>query len=187
MTAPGLADFLAGGSRRSAPRGVRGTETDWLALATVALPEGSLWAGDPQVIDAEDGLSIDVAPGDYRVEVKGLDVDGFRTVSRLRVVRRDVPAPARGDVIGETGTDSGQIAVCDIAAFGAAVGTDADLVERAVRDVGKAPFGTLVIAGIDVAFCMTGSDGGGPVHALLDGASVVGIELPFVDTMHAYR
>ena len=134
-----------------------------------------------------DGLSIDVSAGDYRVEVKGLDVDGFRTVSRLRVVRRDVPAPARGDVIGETGTDSGQIAVCDIAAFGAAVGTDADLVERAVRDVGKTPFGTLVIAGIDVVFCITGSDGGGPVHALLDGATVVGIELPFVDTMQAYR
>lgn len=107
-----LSDYLSKKVKPSDPKA-----KGWLVLCTLDLPTGSLWAGDPHLANADDGCVVKVTPGRYVVEAVGQAVGRDRFVSRLRVRLVGEKAPTVGKEVGDTGTDSAMIGVCDIKAF----------------------------------------------------------------------
>jgi len=114
-----LKDYL---SKKAKPP--KGKTTDWLRFYAIEVTTGSLWAGDPHLANADDGCVVKVPPGRYAVEGIGLTLGRDRLVSRLRVRLESVKNPKLGKELGDTGTDSAMIGVCDIKAFDKACGTD---------------------------------------------------------------
>lgn len=94
------------------------SESDWLPLCNLLVPTGTLWVGDPLMAWAEaqsgDGCLIAVPQGEYRIDAKVVESsDGGIVVSRVRVVLQAIESYSLGDVLGEAGTDSCQMAVAD--------------------------------------------------------------------------
>ena len=163
----------------------KGKTKDWLSFCTLDVTTGSLWAGDPRLPNAEDGCVVKVPRGRYVIEGIGLALRRDRLVSRLRVRLQSAKKPKLGKEVGTAGTDSAMIGVCDIKAFNKAIGSDS---EEEVQEVIEAQtgdgFGIITIRkfpGTAMPFVPTGSDGIGPVIALMSGQKCVGIELPFMD------
>lgn len=155
---------------------------DWYFFHTLEIHLGGLWAGDPQLANAEDGLLVRVPNGKYVVECDGLP-HRCKAVTKLRVRLESATDVKRGRRLGETGTDSATIGVCEIAPFEAAykeAGGEAE-VQKAF-DAQTEGFGIVTVPkfpGTNLAFVPTGSDGTGPVFALMSGKMRVGIELVF--------
>jgi hypothetical protein len=156
---------------------------DWLPFCTLQLTTGSLWAGDPHLANADDGHVTKVPPGRYVVEAVGLARGRERMVSRLRVRLQSAKNPTTGKALGDTGTDSAMIGVCDIKAFEKACGRDSgEEVQEAIEGQTDSGFGIISLKrfpGAVMPFVPTGSDGSGPVLALMSGRKRVGIELSF--------
>ncbi len=155
---------------------------DWHPFHILKVGTGKLWAGDPQLPNADDGLVVKVPAGKYVVECDGLP-PRCRAVSKLRVRLEGVESVKRGKKLGETGTDSATIGVCEISAFEAAYKKKggADAVQRGI-DAQTGGFGLITVPKFPeliLPFVPTGSDGTGPVYALLSGKECVGIELVF--------
>jgi hypothetical protein len=156
---------------------------DWYLFHTLEIKAGKLWAGDPQLPTADDGFTVNVPAGNYIVECDGLP-GRCKAVSKLRVRLESVEGVKRGKKLGETGTDSATIGVCEIAAFEAAdkkKGGSA-AIQKAI-DSQKKDFGVVTVPkfpGLVMPFVPTGSDGSGPVFALVSGKRCVGIELVFM-------
>jgi hypothetical protein len=93
--------------------------------------------------------------------------------------------PKLGKEIGETGTDSAMIGVCDIGALDAALAQDSpDAVDEAIHAQVKKGFGIVKVTGRPGAVmpCVpTGSDGSGPVYVLMAGGRRIGFQLAFID------
>lgn len=163
----------------------KGKAKDWLPFCALDVPTGTLWAGDPHLANADDGCVIEVPPGKYLVEGVGITFNRHRVVSKLRVRLEGVEDLVVGDEVGNTGTDSAMIGVCDIKAFDAACGQDSgEEVQEAIESQTGYGFGTITIEkfpGLVMPFVPTGSDGNGPVFALLSGGKRVGIELSFME------
>jgi len=163
----------------------KGRTKHWLYFCTFDVTTGSLWSGDPYLANADDGCVVKVPPGRYAVEGIGLATGRHRVVSRLRVRLESAKHPKLGKELGDTGTDSAMIGVCDIKAFDKACGPDSgDEVHQAIAAQTGDGFGIITIKkfpGAVMPFVPTGSDGIGPVLALISGRKCVGIELPFMD------
>ena len=84
-----------------------------------------LRAGDPHLANADDGCVVKVPRGKYVVEGIGLAWGRDRIVSRLRVRLEGAKNLKPGKEVGDTGTDSAMIGVCDSKAFDKAIGPDA--------------------------------------------------------------
>lgn len=193
-----LEEFLQESSEDEPADGTIGVETDWLSVAPLKLTTGRLWIGDPQFAWAEanegEGCIIGVPVGDYHVEAKGIDFNGSRFVSRVRVYRDGSHDISVGDPFGDAGTDSAQIGVADQkalkASFDAACGDDVDaaldmLEENINSNVGvfepdPRGDGRLIYLPSGVG------DGGGPVLQLLSNGQCVGIEHEFIDANEPY-
>ena len=175
-----LRDYLS--RKGKAPKG---KTKDWLPFCTLDVTTGTLWAGDPHVADADTGFVVNVPPGKYVVEGIGMTFNGYRVVSKLRVRLENVENPVVGEHVGDTGTDSAMIGICDIKAFDAACGSDSgEEVQEAIESQTGNGFGTITIEkfpGAVMPFVPTGSDGNGPVFALVSDGKCVGIELPFME------
>jgi hypothetical protein len=108
-----------------------------------------------------------------------------RIVRRLRVRLQSEKNPRLGKELGNTGTDSAMIGVCDIKAFEKAIGPDpGDEVQDAIEAQTDDGYGIIKLKkfrGAVMPFVPTGSDGSGPVFALVSGRKHVGIELPFME------
>lgn len=155
---------------------------DWHPFHTLQIKGGKLWAGDAQLANADDGFIATVPAGNYIVECDGLP-RRCKAVSKLRVRLESAADVKRGKKLGETGTDSATIGVCEIAAFEAAYEKKggADAVQKAI-DSQSDGFGVIKVSKFPDAimpFVPTGSDGTGPVFALMAGKKCVGIELAF--------
>ncbi len=174
-----LKDYLS--NKRKAPKGVTKA---WLDFCTLDVTTGSLWAGDPYVANADDGCVVKVPRGRYAVEAIGLSCGRDRVVSRLRVRLESVKNPKVGKEVGETGTDSAMIGVCDIKAFDKACGPDSgDQVQAAIEAQTDDGFGIITLKqfpGAVMPFVPTGSDGTGPVLALTSRGKCIGMELSFM-------
>ncbi len=159
----------------SAPR------TDWLELCTLEVTTSSLWIGDPLLANAEDGCVVRVPNGTYCVEGVGCLSNQTRTVHSIRVRLASVSAVDVGREVGETGTDSAMIGICDIGAFDAALARDSqeDVREQLEEKTQRAGFGLITFGkrgGAAMAFVPSGDgDGSGPVLELVAGAVRVGI------------
>jgi hypothetical protein len=178
--------------------GIVGVESDWLSVAAMKVTTGTLWIGDPEFSWAEanegEGCLIDLPIGDYRVEAKGIDFNGSRFVSRVRVSRDGSQDVTVGDVFGDAGTDSAQIGVADQKAlkssFDAACGDDVDaalnmLEENINSNVGifePDPDGDGRLVYLPSGL----GDGGGPVLQLLSNGQCVGIEFEVIDANEPY-
>jgi hypothetical protein len=176
-----LKDYLS--NKGKAPKGKTKT---WMRFCTLDVATGALWGGDPHVANADDGCVVKVPPGRYAVEAIGLACGRRdRVVARLRVRLASVKNPVLGKEIGETGTDSAMIGVCDIKAFDAACKPDSgDEVQEAIEAQTDDGFGIITFKkfpGAVMPFIPTGSDGSGPVFALMSGARRIGMELSFMD------
>lgn len=173
-----LQDFLS--NKGSDPKG---KETDWLYFSTLTIKSGQLWAGDPHTPGAAHGCVVKLAPGQYIVEGTGMVSEGDRIVARLRVRLEGSENPTLGKSLGDTGTDSAMIGVCDIKAFEKIFDQDnEEEVQEAIEEQTGTGFGVMKFKDHPDAimpFVPTGSDGTGPVFALMSGRKQVGIELPF--------
>jgi hypothetical protein len=93
--------------------------------------------------------------------------------------------PSVGDEVGDTGTDSAMIGVCDIGAFDAAcAGDSGEGVQDAIQSQTELGFGVIKMdqfPGAIMPFVPVGSDGGGPVLSLMFQGEYVGIQLQFID------
>lgn len=188
-----LRDFLNASSSDEPDPGTIGNETDWFKVGTLPIPTGHLWMGDPQMswaeASSEDGCVVIVPSGIYRVEAKGIDFNGSRFVSRIRVLLDGVGEVTLGDECGEAGTDSGQIGVADQqalkSAFEARFGDDVDAALECLEDAFHSEVGVFVPEpGSETSLVYVPSgfgDGGGPVFQLLSGEKCVGIEHAFID------
>jgi hypothetical protein len=179
-----LADYLKGNKRSDPPVGTAGVESDWMDVGTLQVSSGSLWAGDPFVCNAEDGCVVEVPAGLYTLEAKAMDFAGRKRVSRLRVLLHGVQDPVLGEMVGETLTDTGLLAVCDIIAVDEAIGGDDDrfndlVTQRDYQDCGVVRFqmkAPVEIPYVSPAF----GDCDAPVFELKSGHRRVGMELEFL-------
>ena len=175
-----LQEYLS--KKGKAPKG----KTGWLPFCALEVKTGKLWTGDPMLPNEDDGCLVKVPRGKYLVEGIGMPFGSDRVVSRLRVRLESATEPKPGKEVGDAGTDSCMIGVCEIAAFEAAYQHDAgpDRVQAALDSQTGEGFGILKVPGFPEAimpFIPTGSDGNGPVLALMSAGKLVGIELPFMD------
>jgi hypothetical protein len=100
--------------------GVVGVESEWMDVGPLEVPAGSLWAGDPRLMDDQRAPVIKVPKGTYRVQVKGMDFKGHRRTARVRAFLGDGD-PSPGKRRGQTITDSAWVGICDYAAYRKAV------------------------------------------------------------------
>ena len=77
-----------------------GKTNDWLFFSKTDVMSGKLWAGDPNLPNADDGCVVEVPRGTYVVEGIGMDFHGDRVVSRLRVRLESAANPTLGDEAG---------------------------------------------------------------------------------------
>ena len=144
---------------------------------------GALWAGDPNLANAEDGCVVKVPSGKYRIEGVGILLGRRRVVSSLRVRLEKAADPRVGKKVGTTGTDSAMIGVCDIKAFDAAVRlAGEDSFQEALDTQIENGLGVVKVKrqpGAVMPCVPTGGDGSGPVFVLLSAGKRAGIQLTF--------
>lgn len=173
-------------SRQQPPRTLgTGVESEWIPVAELEVISGSLWVGDPLCMNEEDGCLTQMPAGQYVMAAQGLDFAGFRMVGRLRVYPKGLRADRlkTGRAIGETGTDSAAITVCDLRGLLPAIAGQEDPfqreLEKQVRDA-CALITSKRVPGIALPCVQSGfGDGTGPVLALLSAGKRVGIHLNF--------
>ncbi len=139
----------------------------------------------------EDGLVVEVEPGTYAIEAKGIDYVGDRRVSRLRVFQRSGTPPTLGKKIGETWTDTACSAVCDLDRFTKewnALGEDAAS-DKLQEEYGVEDCGIFRLSpqGSSVPYVTSGfGDGAFPVFELCSGLKRVGFEIEFIAAGESY-
>jgi hypothetical protein len=174
-----LKDFLS--KKGKAPKG---KNINWLPFCKLNVTTGSLWVGDPLLANDSDGYLAKVSPGHYVVEGIGLASGRARIISRLRVRLESAKNPKLGKELGDTGTDSAMIGVCDIKAFDKACGPNSgEEVQEAIEAQTRDDFGIInfkKFPGAVMPFIPIGSDGSGSVFALMSSGKRVGIELSFL-------
>ena len=182
-----LVSYLQKSSRKPPRDPGAGVAAEWIKVAELEVVSGCLWAGDPLCLNEEDGCLVKLATGTYVVAAQGIDVGGFRVVGRVRVYPKRVREDRlkAGPVIGETGTDSAAITVCDLRGLLSAIAGEEDSFARALQKQMRGPCGRLttkVEAGVALLFVQSGfGDGAGSVYALLANGRRVGFHLEFVN------
>src|SRR5438874_8255237 len=114
-------EYWAKSKGRFPKAGVAGVESEWMDAGTLRVTEGKLWAGDPQMMDANHGCIVCAPKGIYRVQVKGMDFKGHKRSARVRAFLKSIAKPTLGKSFGQTGTDSGWIGLCDYPTYQKAV------------------------------------------------------------------
>ena len=172
-----LGAFLSG--KTPLPPGER---TGWLELCTIDAHSGSLWIGDPLLANAEDGCVVRVPNGVYCIEGIGWLFEGLRAVQSVRARLKSALQVEVGSPIGETGTDSAMIGICDLVEFDKACG-DSDEVQEELEEKTQSGFGRITIKKHRKAvmvFVPSGGDGCGPVLQLIDAGTCVGFQHDFI-------
>src|SRR5688572_21175777 len=87
---------------RSPESGVLGLETDWLPFCQIELKSGRLMVGDASFIPSMGYRPLfvtDLPRGVYAVHAKVLDYGDDRRISRLRVMKADLPPATCGEYL----------------------------------------------------------------------------------------
>lgn len=186
-----LKAYLANG-KSTPPRAPDCKETDWMLVDRFVVSCGTIWIGDPVFSWAEcrdsSGCTLNVPSGVYVVEAKARDFGGTRLVTRMRVYLDASGELTLGTAIGDAGTDSGQLGVCDpeliIQAFAAAFANDEDQILDSLKSAFDDSCGVYrpnAKAEGCVVYVPSGyGDGGGPVLELRAGRRAVGLETEFI-------
>src|SRR5687767_5960807 len=104
---------------------------------------GSIWSGDPFLANEEDGCLAETPNGEYMVEARGYDFDGFRVIGGLRARLNKAESYAIGNKIGETGTDSALIGICDLRRIDSAFAGNDDEFQSVIDHFDFGRFGVL--------------------------------------------
>lgn len=164
--------------------GIVGSESEWMDMGTISVPNGMLWAGDLFAMDEDAGCSVKVAKGQYRVQIKGMDFKGHRRSSRVRAFLATESQPSLGAKCGEVSVDCGLMGLHDWTAFKKTVG--AKYAQQYGREVMAATMEEIVdcigftYAGktFELAFLPPGmGDGTYPIYSLVATGKSVGVEL----------
>jgi hypothetical protein len=167
-------------------------ETPWLSFCTLDLASGRLLIGDVQFLPSlEDCSLVELPVGRYRIEVKFIELDGQRHVSRLRLTQACSHAK-RGRWLGTTWTDTAQTGVCDYDSFRKAwvdFETSYELIRGTIE--GAVTHGIAVLdteLGAVMPFVASGlGDGEYPVYELVAGSARVGVEIRFTTLKKASK
>lgn len=185
-----ISEYLADSIADLPAPGTTGIENDWLPVTTLFVTHGSLWAGDPHTVDAEQGVLIEVPNGQYAFEAKGMDFAGRRAVSRIRASPIGVQAMSLGRHIGDTGTDTGMIAVCDLRALNNVVQEQGEVFQETVMNHSYQLSGEIHVAigpGFDLPYVAVAfGDTGAKAFELQSDDSCVGFELEFLASDYTY-
>ncbi|MCL4790299.1 MAG: hypothetical protein KJ070_26535 [Verrucomicrobia bacterium] len=186
LAAERLLTYLRKSSKKPPHSLGTGVEAEWIPVAELEVVSGSLWAGDPLCMNEEDGCLVTLPSGKYVLAAQGMDFNGFRIVGRLRVYPKTLRADhlKTGRAVGEAGTDSAAITVCDLRALVPAIAGQEDPFQRELEKQLRAQCGLLTskrVPGIALPYVQSGfGDGTGPVYALQAEGRRVGLELGFV-------
>jgi hypothetical protein len=180
-----ISDYLKKNKQSFPPNGTVGVESDWMDAGELEVTKGTIWAGDPFVVNADDGCLVKKVPnGAYVLEAKAMEFAGRKRVARLRAYAKGAQDFTLGKKVGQTMTDTGLITVCDIAAVDEAVGDDYYGFNEVVsqynyKSCGVVEFelnGPIKLPYVETAF----GDCDGPVFELRSEKDRVGIELEFL-------
>lgn len=83
--------------------------TSWLSFCTVNLQSGQLSVADPTLFP--DGVTVDLTPGPYAMEIQLIHDEVDFRVAKLRVTCE--PNPVLSDVIDEVSVDFGRLGIGD--------------------------------------------------------------------------
>lgn len=187
-----LSEFLKHSKPELPGAGTPGRETAWLAVTSFQVSRGSLWVGDPYVVNAEDGFLMDAPNGVYALEAKAMDFAGRLAVSRVRAYLSTAESPETGREIGYTCTDTAMVAVCDIRALDEAIPPDANeafqdaVMNHPSHDCGVIPI--RVGRGFDLPYVSTAfGDTGGTVFEIVSNGARVGFEVEFLPPDYIYN
>jgi len=181
-----LQEYLEGEFTGKAKRGERGKESDWLEFCDLTVRGSKVQVVDASYVpDEREGCMVTLNPGSYDVQVKATAYGGDVRISRLRVVRHGV-SPSLAAELGETGTDTANIGVCDHEIFARAWGDDNDasweIISPAIDEADT--HGIAVLdedAGAVMPFVASGfGDGRFAVHELVADGSRAGFEVVFI-------
>jgi len=181
-----LQDYLEGEFTGKAKRGDRGKESDWLEFSDLTVRGSKVQVVDSSYVpDEREGCMVTLTPGLYQVQAKAMAYGEDVRISRLRVVLHGV-SPSAGAELGETGTDTASIGVCDHEVFAHAWGDDNDasweIISPAIDEADTHGIAVLdKAAGAIMPFIHSGfGDGTFPVRELLANGSRVGFEVVFI-------
>ncbi len=180
-----LDKFMADATKGWPPEFAAGMESDWLLLGRLEVISRAFWFGDPRLTEATDGLTVTVPNGEYVVDARGMDFNGHRRVSRVRVFGEGA-MPTTVAEHGKIAVDSGAVAVCDaselVTLFDQSLGEE---VKRAICGV-KMLGGTIAELKISpmtmrMALVFAGfGDGTYPLFLYRERKHVVGGEVEFI-------
>jgi hypothetical protein len=168
--------------------------SSWLSFCRLDISTGRLAIGDAQFAMIPDML-VKLPVGRYSVEVKIIEVNGQRIVSRLRLIRAGTRGKL-GRLLGETATDTAQTGVCDYDHF-ARVWVD---FETSFEPIGEALHAAAMagdLCGIAILDAHLGAvmpfvtsgfgDGIYPVFKVIAGSKPIGVEIRYTTVKKALR
>jgi hypothetical protein len=103
---------------------VPGVSGPWMPLGSFTVPYGKLWAGDPWIVTEEDGVVVTIKPGLCHIEIQGMDFDGHRRISRVRVYRDDAAEFQLKPTEKTVCIDVGELGLSDMVAIAQAIEPD---------------------------------------------------------------
>jgi hypothetical protein len=181
-----LQEYLEGEFTGKAKRGDRGKESDWLEFCHLTVRGSKVQVVDASYVpDESEGCMVTLTPGSYDVQVRAIAYGGDVRISRLRVVRPSVSASLAAE-LGETGTDTANIGVCDHESFLRAWGDDNEasweIISPAIEEADTHGIAVLdEAAGAVMPFVSSGfGDGTFSVHELVADGSRAGFEVVFI-------
>ena len=166
-----------------------GRETGWMNSVKFRHEESHLVIADALCIAGENlALTLDLAPGDYQLWVKGIDYGFERRLSRMRCCS-DADDLELGGKIGDVGTDSAMLGLCDLGSLLRSCGGDraeiGRLVSERVFEVGWVGLVRLENVSFPVFHAGFG-DGVFPVYELLSKGRRAGTEIEFISAAAEY-
>lgn len=169
--------------------GQQGEITDWMPFCDLVLTSGKICVCDPSFAPPQPDMEVvvELPSGRYRVEGRGIVYGSDKRAAALRCLREGRQGE-RGAVLGEVGVDTGQIGLCDLEVFGAAVeklGEAAfwerlEELENSAEILEAAPGAILAL--VDSGF----GDGSYEVSELRDGGELVGLEVTLIGPEDKY-
>lgn len=159
---------------------------EWCDVGTITVKSGRITAVDFGVMTDDRGVSIDVPPGSYRVQVRLMGFGGSLGICDARVLPESAPVIKRGLVLGNVFVDDAKLGFGDLA--DAAVGLTSDDIEQInewsywiIENFGSVAKTELPSKTIEMACIRTGfGDGSFPAFALVNDGNTVGMEIEFM-------
>ena len=156
----------------------------WVTIQNLAVSDGSIWAGDPFVAAREEGYMVEVANGDYTVEVKWSDSPLGRKIGRVRVKPASLQDVELGSQVGEVSVDQAVVGICDMNALDKAVAGQDDEFQEHIEKFRLRSFGQInfpMAGDIQIVYVESGiGDGAYPAFNVLSDDQIVGLEVEFL-------